>query len=339
MLKMSSRMRFATKLLSKLCLTVAFSCVIVMSLMFMKYKFVYSVKINEEDVGYVTSKIALEKKIDNFIINGEGENVGYVVLNSKVDYNLLLINKDIQTSDDEIFAMVKDDCDVYYKVYAVLVDDKEHGLVASLEDAQKIVDEVNEKQSEYKKQSTLEIEEQYLLEYELLDDIEVAINDIYEPIKKTNDAIKEIRSTPATAKTVSNDVLLALKESLTTLDFNVPLDNPVITSRFGWRSSGYHYGIDLAAPMGTDITAAEAGVITYADWCGNYGYLIKVQHTGGYETYYAHCSKIIAKVGDEVAKDQLIGLVGSTGRSSGPHVHMEIRFEGTPLNPEVFLYD
>jgi murein DD-endopeptidase MepM/ murein hydrolase activator NlpD len=129
------------------------------------------------------------------------------------------------------------------------------------------------------------------------------------------------------------------KENLRTLDFEVPLENPIITSRFGWRSSGYHYGIDLAAPMGADITAAEDGVVTYADWCGNYGYLIKVQHSGGYETYYAHCSKIIAQVGDEVQKDQLIGLVGSTGRSSGPHVHMEIRYEGTPLNPEVFLYD
>ena len=332
-------MRLVTKTISKLIFSMFFGCAIILALMFIKYKFVYGVKINNEDVGYVTSRIALEKEIDNYIINGEGENVGYVVLNSKIDYEILLVNKDIPTEENKIFAQIKDDCDVYYKLYAVIVDDEEKGLVSSLEDAQKIVDEVNNKQSEYKEQSTLEIEEKYLLEYELIDDIEVAINDIYEPIKKVNDAVKEIRTAPAAGKTVSDAVLLTLKENLSTLDFNVPIKNPVITSRFGWRSSGYHYGIDLAAPTGTSITSAESGIITYADWCGNYGYLVKVQHSGGYETYYAHCSKIIAKVGDEVAKDQEIAKVGSTGRSTGPHLHMEIRYEGSPLNPEVFLYD
>ena len=336
---MSSRMRFSIKLLSKLCLTIAFASVMVMSFMFIKYKFVYAVNVNKEDVGYVSSKIALEKKLNNYIRTGEGENVGYVVSNSNVDYELLLVDKNIKTSDEEVFAMLKDNCEVYYKVYAVLVDGEQHGLVDSIEAAQKIVDEVNEKQADYKKQSELEIEEQFLQEYELIEDIEVAVNDIYSPIKKANDSVKEIRAVPATSKTVSEETLLALRENLKTLDFSVPLENPIITSRFGWRSSGYHYGIDLAAPMGADITAAEDGVVTYANWCGNYGYLIKVQHAGGYETYYAHCSKIIAQVGDEVQKDQLIGLVGSTGRSSGPHVHMEIRYEGTPLNPEVFLYD
>ena len=336
---MSSRMRFTIKLLSKLCLTIAFASVMVMSMMFIKYKFVYAVNINKEDVGYVSSKIALEKKLNNYIKNGEGDNVGYVISNSNVDYKLLLVDKNINTSDEKVFTLLKDNCDVYYRVYAILVDGEQHGLVDSLEAAQEIVDSVNEKQEDYKQQSKIEIEEQFLQEYELLEDIEVAVNDIYSPIKKANDAIKEIRSTPANVRTVSNETLMALKENLKTLDFNVPLENPVITSRFGWRSSGYHYGIDLAAPMGADITVAEDGVVTFADWCGNYGYLIKVQHTGGYETYYAHCSKILAEVGDEVQKDDLIGLVGSTGRSSGPHVHMEIRLDGTPLNPEVFLYD
>ena len=336
---MSSRMRFSIKLLSKLCLTIAFASVMVMSMMFIKYKFVYAVNVNKEDVGYVSSKIALEKKLNNYIKDGEGENVGYVISNSNVEYKLLLVDKNIKTSDEKVFSLLKNNCDIYYKVYAILVDGEQHGLVDSIESAQKIVDDVNEKQSDYKQQSKIEIEEQFLQEYELLEDLEVAVNDIYSPIKKANDAIKEIRSAPANVKTVSNETLMALKENLRTLDFNVPLENPIITSRFGWRSSGYHYGIDLAAPMGADITAAEGGVVTYADWCGNYGYLIKVQHTGGYETYYAHCSKILVDVGDEIQKDDLIGLVGSTGRSSGPHVHMEIRLDGTPLNPEVFLYD
>lgn len=339
MLKMSSRMRLATKFVSKLALAVSFSCVIILAMMFMKYKVVYDVSIDGKSVGYATSKIALEKEIDNYIMNGEGENVGYVVLNSKIDYKLLLIDKDIKTSNDEIFAMVKNNCDVYYKVYAVMVNNEEYGLVATLKDAQTIVDDIDKKQSEYKYQTKIEIEEKFLLEYDLIEDIQVAINDIFEPIKTTNETIKEIRSMPAAVKTVPEDVLIALKENLRDLDFAIPLKNPVITSRFGWRSAGYHYGIDLAAPQGSAITAAEAGVVTYADWLGSYGYLVKIQHTGGYETRYAHCSKILVNVGETVEKDQLIAEVGNTGRSFGAHLHLEIRIDDTPLNPEVFLYD
>ncbi len=336
---MSGRTRIVAKTLSKLLFSMFFGSIVVLSLMFMKYKVVYHVELNKEDAGYVASKIALEKKIDDFVVNGEGENVAYVVLNSKLDYEMMLVSKDIPTVDDEIFAKVKEESEVYHRVYAVIVDDEEKCLVSSLQDAQKIVDEVNTKQEEYKEKSALQIEEKYLEEYELAEDIEVAVNDIYEPIKKANDKITQIKTTPAAAKTVSDDVLLALKESLADLDFSEPISNPVITSRFGWRSSGYHYGLDLAGPMGTPIHAAEAGIVTYADWLGGYGYLVKVQHASGYETYYGHCSKIISQVGDEVAKGDLIAEVGSTGRSSGPHVHLEIRYDGTPLNPEVFLYD
>ena len=66
--------------------------------------------------------------------------------------------------------------------------------------------------------------------------------------------------------------------------------------------------------------------------------MVKVQHAGGYETYYAHCSKLFASVGDEVNQGDMIAYVGSTGRSTGPHVHLEVRYNGTTLDPEVFVY-
>ena len=129
-----------------------------------------------------------------------------------------------------------------------------------------------------------------------------------------------------------------LKDSLYELNFIKPLDVGVITSRYGWRSSGYHYGLDIGAPTGTPIHASESGVVTYSAWCGNYGYLIKVKHESGYETYYAHCSKLIAKVGTEVNQGDVIAYVGSTGRSTGPHLHLEVRYNGKTLDPEIFIY-
>ena len=338
MLKKSGK-KLISNVFTKLVLSVLFACAVIVSMAFLKYKLVYNVKVNGEDVGYVSSKIALEKKIDDYVVNGDSDNVGYVILNSKVDYKLMLVSKDTETSDEEIYDKVKSNSDVYYKVYAVLVDGKEKGKVSTLDEAKKIVDDVNSKQSEYKDKSTLEIEEQYLQEYELLGDIELAINEIYEPIKKANEVVKVVKSTPAAAKTVSAEVLQALKESLVELDFKLPVENPVISSRFGWRSSGFHYGIDLAKPNGSPLYASESGVVTYAGWMGGYGYLIKIQHAGEYETYYGHCSKLLVNVGDVVNQGDLIGNVGSTGRSTGPHVHMEIRYQGTCLDPEVFLYD
>lgn len=324
--------------MSKLFLSLAVGGLTVLSLVFMKYKFVYDVEINNENVGYITSKFALEKRIDDYLINGDTDNVGYVISNSRLEYELMLVDKNFETKENEIFARVKENSDVYYKVYAVLVDGKENGLVGSLEDAQHIIDSVNEKQADYINKAIVEIEERYLQEYELLEDVEVAINDIYEPIKQAN-TIVEIRTKPAATKTVSDDVLYALRDSLTSLDFQVPVNDYIISSRFGWRSSGYHYGIDLAASTGTDIYAAESGTVTYADWLGAYGYLIRIKHSDEYETYYGHCSKLLVKPGDVVEKGQLVGKVGSTGRSTGPHVHVEVRYQGTPLNPEVFLYN
>lgn len=111
-----------------------------------------------------------------------------------------------------------------------------------------------------------------------------------------------------------------------------------ITSYFGRRNLGmgtsnFHRGIDVAAPTGTQIVAARAGTVTFAGWSGSYGYLVKVRHAGGDETWYAHQSQILVSVGAWVEQNEVIGRVGSTGLSTGPHIHFEIRRAGTALDP------
>ncbi len=109
--------------------------------------------------------------------------------------------------------------------------------------------------------------------------------------------------------------------------------NGVLTSRFGSRWSRQHTGIDISGPVGSDIVAADDGVVTFAGWESGYGYMIKIDHNNGYETYYAHCSQLYAQAGDYVAKGDLIAALGNTGRSTGPHVHFEVRQNGTPTDP------
>lgn len=111
----------------------------------------------------------------------------------------------------------------------------------------------------------------------------------------------------------------------------------VISSRFGPRSGGFHSGLDIAAPWGTPVYAAESGEVVFAGWSGGYGNLIRISHGGGVVTFYAHLSKINVKVGQQVKRGELIGNIGSTGRSTGSHLHLEVRVNGVPKNPLTYL--
>ncbi|CAG0973912.1 Murein DD-endopeptidase MepM [Methylophilaceae bacterium] len=115
------------------------------------------------------------------------------------------------------------------------------------------------------------------------------------------------------------------------------------SSSFGWRvdpfsgNSAFHEGLDFTASTGTPIFAAAGGVVTTAEHMIDYGKIVKINHGSGLETRYAHASEILVRVGEVVKKGQLIARVGSTGRSTGPHLHFEVRRDGAPLDPRKFL--
>lgn len=106
-----------------------------------------------------------------------------------------------------------------------------------------------------------------------------------------------------------------------------------ITSNYGWRWGSFHQGVDIGAASGTSIVAADSGMVSFAGWNGGYGNLVIVDHGGGKETYYGHMSGFAVAVGDTVNKGQTIGYVGSTGRSTGPHLHFEVRQGGSTKDP------
>ncbi|MTI66276.1 MAG: M23 family metallopeptidase [Firmicutes bacterium] len=110
-----------------------------------------------------------------------------------------------------------------------------------------------------------------------------------------------------------------------------------LTSRYGPRGSRFHYGVDLASEIGTPIKAADGGVVTFAGWKGGYGYMVEIDHGGGFKTRYAHCSKIYVKKGQRVYKDKTISAVGNTGRSKGPHVHFEVLKYDKNKNPYSYI--
>lgn len=127
----------------------------------------------------------------------------------------------------------------------------------------------------------------------------------------------------------------------------LPNSSPVAasyrSSSYGWRRDpftkrrAFHSGLDFTARSGTPIFAAGDGVVTFSKRTPGYGQLVKIDHGSGLETRYAHASKLLVKVGDRISKGQVIAKVGSTGRSTGPHLHYEIRLNGAALDPRKYL--
>ena len=123
----------------------------------------------------------------------------------------------------------------------------------------------------------------------------------------------------------------------------MPVENARFSSNFGMRTHPVtggrkmHSGIDIAASTGTPIYATADGTVEMAKWYGGYGNYVQIGHGGDFETRYGHMSRLNVRAGQNVRKGELIGWVGSTGRSTGPHLHYEVRIDGRAVNPEPYL--
>ena len=125
--------------------------------------------------------------------------------------------------------------------------------------------------------------------------------------------------------------------------FYAPVSAGYNSSSYGWRpdpftgQKAFHKGLDFMADSGSPIHAAADGIVTQAERAPDYGNIVRVDHGFGLDTRYAHVSSFLVKVGDRVSKGQPIATVGSTGRSTGPHLHYEVRLNGVPLDPRKYL--
>ena len=142
---------------------------------------------------------------------------------------------------------------------------------------------------------------------------------------------------------VLDSVLMEGSLASKTIPTTMPVDMGYYSSNYGYRidpitgRSTFHTGVDLIAPPGTPVLAAAGGVVSTVAYVAEYGNIVDVDHDNGLTSRYAHLSKSVVRVGDVVMKGQKIALVGNTGRTTGPHLHFEVREKGIPLNPNKFL--
>ena len=295
---------------------VAIALFMIIAVIFIKYQFVCEVTVDGEKLGYVTDKEQFEQSV-NEIINREEENKLFTTIAKMPEYHFKFVDKTESTNSEEILAKIESSAETTYKIYAVTIDGKEKVKVANLEEAESLVKKLNKK-------------------YEKEIKVKIGIVDVITTDKQSG--VKTIKTAKANlTKTLDSKVKAALNGVKLTV---TPLSG-IITSRFGnmesIRSSG-HSGLDIAAPKGTAIKVAASGTVIFAGYSGGYGNVVKVSHGNGVMTYYAHCSKLYVSAGQKVNAGDVVAAVGSTGNSTGNHLHFEVVKNGVSLNPQNYLY-
>ncbi|MCI8361808.1 MAG: peptidoglycan DD-metalloendopeptidase family protein [Clostridia bacterium] len=295
--------------------------------MSLKYKIVYKVTISGEEVGYVSNKYKFEKLIDEQIINKNEVNVAYVNISEFPKYQIILANNSEKTNEEEIFKKINEEAVTTYKLYEIAVEGNVAVYVNSIEEAEETV-------AKLKEENTAK-----------MDKVSISVNEIYTQdinnIEKSIQIASNIETAEVEVLDIVNKQEKIKSSTLNGVYFGVKPVSGTITSRYGANESirdHTHKGMDIAAPYGTTIVAAADGKVTYSGTMGGYGNLIIITHENGIQTYYGHCSKLIAKVGEEVKAGEEIAKVGSTGFSTGNHLHFEIRKNGSQINPQKYLY-
>ncbi len=301
-----------------------------MTIILFKFNLVCEVTIDGESVGYIANKDEFEEKL-NGIINEEEEAKLFTTIKNMPEYKLTLVDKSEQTNEEAILAKLEDESETTYKLYAVTLNGEEKAVLASLEEAEKIVDEMTET---YEDDIELDIGITDIIttDKENESSVKVAKADVTEAIE---DAVEQKEKEEAEQREIESHTVQGVYLEVTPV-------SGIITSRFGNRESirtSGHTGLDIAAPAGTPIKAAADGTVTFSGYSGGYGYVVKMDNGNGVETYYGHCSALYVSAGETVEAGDVIAAVGSTGNSTGNHLHFEVRVNGSVVNPQNYLYN
>ena len=287
------------------------------------YKPAYAVSFNGELIGYTENKTDLQKKINEYMENNEN-NIVFIDIENLPTYELCFVKRNTASNDEEILANIEESGKAYYSYYAIVENEEEKYYVATKEEAEKIIESLKSKKST--NIDKLAYTEKFGEELEEFTETDTIITALYK---------KPVYSGYSTgAYTIAYEKI----------DLGIDLALPIasgytITSRFGPRWGTTHTGTDIAAPMGTAIHAAAAGTVAFAGNQGNgYGNYVVIDHGNGVKTLYGHCSTLGISAGQYVAQGEYIAAVGSTGNSTGPHLHFEVIVNGVKTNPQNYIY-
>lgn len=310
---------------------------IILSIACIKYKLGYEVTISGETLGFITDKEKIENKIYNYI-NDTTNNIAFREIKTMPEYEFKLISRNKDTQDKEVLLAVQNSIITTYRTYAITLDGEQKTIVESGEEAEKIIEQIKIDLNE-EVNLNLGITEVYTTDYNVITEDE-AVNNLNEVKIAKIAEYEKSKQEEKKSKSIASTTRVASSGSISGIALSMPVSG-TLSSRFGSRSasrSSSHTGLDIATKSGTGVRAIASGTVTYAGDKGSYGNLVIVDHGSGIESYYAHCSSIYVSTGEKVDSNTTISAVGSTGNSTGPHLHLEIRVNGEPVNPQNYLY-
>lgn len=319
-------------------LSLSFLAVIIATAVFIQYiqhkPNAYEVYMNGKHLAYIESKEKFYNAKKDIELKLE-KRFGKITLKDDVKFQYVAVSlKDLSSSNSLSEAIIKNSITT---VSGVLMksDGKKVAFLANENEITKVLDTIKDiyKQKDNNSDFKLKNNVTYIKE-------DVSISEI----KTTEEIVKIIN------ENTKNSLVSFVKQNETSKSQNLSLSRSSslanimhipsrggITSPFGVRWGKMHNGIDIGASMGDPIYAAMDGKVCCTEWEDGYGNVIKIDHGEGVQTIYAHCSSIEVKMGECVKQGEKIGQVGSTGRSTGPHVHFEVRIDNVPQNPLKYL--
>lgn len=303
----------------------------IIAIVLIKYKPIYKVSVSGEELGYVENREALEESVKQSVTQSKPYNVDSIEIKQTPAYELKLVDRTQETNEEEIANKIEENVVVTYKYYEIALENSIIETVNTKEEAEEVVEHIKENQEQ----------ELDLSFYEKFTENEEEVNTTELEVAKTNAQTKVQEQLEEEQKAKEEEERINAMPDVNGIKLATAPVSGTITSRYGVSSkirSSDHTGLDIAATTGTPIQVVAEGTITCASYQGAYGNLVKVDHGNGVETWYGHTSKMYVKVGQKVTAGETIAAVGSTGNSTGPHLHFEIRINGEHVNPQNYLY-
>lgn len=317
---------------------------IILTVVCIKYRPAYEVTLAGKTLGYIESKEFINNKIDKYMSDTKG-NIAFREITNLPEYQLKLIDREKNTQEKEVMLAIENATVTTYKMYAVTSDGEQKVVLDSQETAQKIIDEIKSNTKE-KIDLNLGIVEVYTTSNAISSKEEATqiLNEVKSvkvaAYKKEQAEKAKTIAAQRRAKSLATTANSPATGNISGLALAIPV-NGTVSSRFGSRGysrSSVHTGVDISASSGTGIRSVAPGIVTYAGYKGSYGNLLIIDHGNGVQSYYAHCSALYVGEGQSVDSNTTIAAVGSTGNSTGPHLHLELRINGSPVNPQNYLY-
>lgn len=348
----SKWIKYYAKRTIKLTSLFAVGLFVMASIIYIKYKPSYKVTLNGQIIGYVQDKDEMQKMIEE-LRNDTDENVAEIEFNSLPSYELEFLSGKLPDDTDKVLAALQNNSTVTYRAYAILLNGKKKVTVASEAEAKEVINTLSK--SDRKKAKISEVFLEKSIAEEDIKSAKVAKS----TLKKAVEANKKEEVKKTTKKTTSRSSSSRKSTKSTTSSRSSSVKSvggyafPVkgcslsnIRNR-SYPSYAGHTGIDINIGVkGKSVVAAKDGVVITSEALRSsngsyisYGEYIMIKHSNGTVTLYGHlkAGSRKVKVGQKVKKGQVIGTVGSTGNSTGTHLHFEVRVNGNPVNPYKYL--